>query len=92
MPKIVILGSCKFEPYVILAVPNKIPGAWNTEEGYKIASQKFYPAIEKADCVLVYCPEGKIGEHIMRDIQYAMKLGKDVTLFPSPKLKLAKEK
>ena len=75
LPKIVILGSCRFEPYEILAVPNKIPNAWNTEEGYKIAAKKFYPAIEEADEVWVYAPDG-IGEHTGRDLEYAKSKGK----------------
>jgi hypothetical protein len=77
MPKIVILGSCRFEPYIILAVPNKIPNAWNTEEGYKLAFKKFKPAIENADIVLVYAPD-VIGEHTKRDMDYAISLGKKV--------------
>ena len=81
MPKIVILGSCRHEPYEILAVPNKIPNAWNTEKGYEIASKKFYPAVEKADVVLVYAPDGKIGEHTQRDIEYARKQGKPIFVF-----------
>lgn len=80
MPKIVILGSCKYEPYEVLAVPNKIPNAWNTERGYELASKKFYPAIEKADIVLVYAPDG-IGEHTQRDIDFAMSKGKPIFLF-----------
>ena len=70
MPKIVILGSCRFEPYEILAVPNKIPKAWNTEKGYKKAFKIFKPAIDNADLVIVYAPDG-IGEHTQRDIDYA---------------------
>ena len=77
MPKIVILGSCRFEPYEILAVPNKVPNAWNTEEGYKIAAQKFYPAIEKADLIICFAPDG-VGEHTKRDVEYAESLGKKV--------------
>ena len=77
MPKIVILGSCRFEPYEILAVPNKIPNAWNTEEGYQTACKVFYPAIEESDLILVYAPDG-IGEHTQRDIDYARKMGKTV--------------
>ena len=80
MPKIVILGSCKHEPYEVLAVPDKIPNAWNTEKGYALASKKFYPAIEKADIVLVYAPDG-IGEHTQRDIDFAMSKGKPIFLF-----------
>jgi len=84
MPKIVILGSCRYEPYEILAIPNKIPNAWNTEKGYKIASQKFYPAIERADEIWIYAPEG-IGEHTKRDIEYAKSKGKKLfILMPVP--------
>jgi ketol-acid reductoisomerase len=77
MTKIVILGSCRFEPYEILAVPNKIPNAWNTEKGYKKAAEKFHPAIEQADCIIVFAPDG-IGKHTQRDIDYAMAHGKYV--------------
>lgn len=79
MPKIVILGSCKHEPYEVLAVPDKIPNAWNTEKGYELASKKFYPAIDKADIVFVYAPKG-IGEHTQRDIDYALSKGKWVVI------------
>lgn len=82
MPKIVILGSCRYEPYEVLALPNKIPGAWNTEKGYQIAAKKFYPAIDKADIVLVYTPDGEIGEHTGRDIKYALSKGKCVVKIP----------
>jgi len=77
MPKIVVLGSARYEPYEFLAVPNKIPGAWNTEEGYRIASKKFYPAIDEADEVWVYAPQG-IGEHTLRDLQYAQSKHKKI--------------
>jgi hypothetical protein len=77
MPKIVILGSCRFEPYTFLAVPNKIPGLWNTEEGYKKAAEKFYPAMDQADEVWIYAPDG-VGEHTQRDIDYALSIGKEV--------------
>lgn len=77
MPKIVILGSCKYEPYEILAVPNKIKGAWNTEKGYQKAAKIFYPAIEQSDIVIVYAPE-EIGEHTQRDMEYAKSQGKPV--------------
>lgn len=77
MPKIVILGSCRFEPYEILAVPNKIPGAPNTDEGYKVAIQTFYPAMDEADIVLVYAPDG-VGIHTQRDINYAREKGKTI--------------
>ena len=78
-PKIVILGSCRFEPYEILAVPNKIPNAWNTEKGYRIAAKKFYPAIKKADVILVYAPDG-IGEHTKRDIEEARRQKKEICI------------
>lgn len=77
MTKFVILGSCRFEPYEILAVPNKIPNAWNTEKGYAIASKIFHPAMQQADVIVVYAPDG-IGEHTQRDIDYARSIGKKV--------------
>lgn len=80
MVKIVILGSCRFDPYEILAVPNKIPGAWNTEQGYQTAAKTFYPAIEQADVVFVYAPDG-IGEHTARDIAHAAKHGKPIVIY-----------
>lgn len=82
MPKIVILGSCRFEPYEILAMPNKIPNAWNTEKGYQIACKTFYPAIKKADFVIVFAPDGVIGEHTRRDIDFAVQQGKAVFVIP----------
>lgn len=82
MPKIVILGSCRFEPYEILAKPKKVEGKWNTEEGYKEACKKFYPAMEKSDVIIVYAPDG-IGEHTQRDIDYAKSIGKKVHLISS---------
>jgi hypothetical protein len=77
--KIVVLGSCKAGPYDIIAVPEKIPNLWNTEEGYKIAFEtKFKSAIENADEVWVYAHA--IGEHTERDIAYARSLGKKIKL------------
>jgi len=83
MPKIVILGSCRYEPYEILFVPKKIPGLWNTEEGYKKASERCYPAIDQADEVWVYVPDGRIGEHTKRDIEYALKRKKTIRIISS---------
>ena len=80
MVKITILGSCRFEPYEILAVPDKIPGAWNTERGYQIAFKKFKKAIDESDVIFVYAPDG-IGEHTDRDIQYAIQKGKPIVIF-----------
>lgn len=85
MPKIVILGSCRFEPYEILAMPNKIPGLHNTEEGYQKATEKFYPAIDEADVVLCYAPNGYIGKHTRRDIEYALSRGKKVQIIGDDK-------
>ena len=91
MVKIVILGSCRFEPYEILASPEK-NDKWNTEDGYKMATERFYPAIEQADEVWVYVPDG-MGEHTRRDMGYAIKQSKVIrilgggfpsTLFPQP--------
>ena len=88
MPKIVILGSCKHEPYEILAVPlkNKF---WNTDKGYKLATERFYPAIDKADFIIVYCPNG-VGKHTQKDIEYAKKMKKKIIfVYNIIKMKLA---
>ena len=77
MTKFVVLGSCRFEPYEILAVPNKIPRAWNTDKGYALAAKIFYPAMDKADVIIVYAPDG-IGLHTQKDIDYAHSIGKKV--------------
>lgn len=77
MPKIVIVGKCKFD-YEVLAVPKKMLDTPEpTEEGFLLAIKKFYPAIEKCDLVIVYAPDG-ISEHMRRDIDYARKKGKPV--------------
>ncbi len=77
MTNFVMLGSCRFEPYNFLAVPNMIPGAWNTDAGYAIAAKVFYPAMDKADVIIVYAPDG-IGKHTQLDIDYARSIGKKV--------------
>ena len=79
MTKIVILGSCRFSPYIFLAVPEPIPGLHNTEEGYQTASKKFYPAINEADEIWVYAPDG-IGEHTGRDLEYALSKKKIIRI------------
>jgi hypothetical protein len=84
LPKIVILGSCRFAPYEVLAVPEKIPGAWNTEAGYQMAFRRFGPAIRQADIVVVYAPDG-IGVHTNRDLEYAKSLGKRIHIIGGPK-------
>lgn len=76
MPKFTVLGSCKHEPYKVLAMPKKNP-FWNTEKGYKIASKKFYPAIDNSDFIIVYCPYG-VGKHTKKDIEYAISKGKRI--------------
>lgn len=77
MPKIVIVGKCKFE-YEILAVPKKMLDTPEpTEEGFLLAIKTFYPAIEKCDLVIVYAPDG-VSEHMKRDIAYAREKGKPV--------------
>ena len=94
MPKIVILGSCSHQPYEVLMMPNKLDPelyAEDHEKAYAKACEKFYPAIEQADVVLVYVPAGELGEHTQRDMEYAMKCGKPITMFPSPQLVLTDE-
>ena len=76
MVNIVILGSTRFAPYNVL-VPDPIDGATNDDVGYKIASKIFHPAIEDADIVIVYCPDG-IGVHTHRDIEHAIKHKKPI--------------
>ena len=81
--KIVILGSCRAGPYQIIKVPEKEMGKdgkdlWNTEEGYRQAFEKFKKAIEDADEVWIYC--AAVGEHTMRDIEFAKSLGKKIKL------------
>ena len=76
---IVILGSCRHSPYNFIAVPVKVEGKWNTEDGYKIASEKFYPAIDRCDEVWVYLNEDNdIGEHTQRDLGYTLLKRKKV--------------
>ena len=77
MTKFVILGSCRFEPYEILAVPDRIEGGTNDDAGYKKASTIFYPAMKQADVIIVYAPDG-IGEHTQKDIDFAQSIGKQV--------------
>lgn len=82
MPKVVILGSCRHEPYVILRMPNKLDSKLyesNHEKAFGEACKTFYPAIDEADEVWVYAPDG-IGKHTSRDIDYAKSKGKIVRL------------
>lgn len=83
MPKIVILGSCKHEPYEILAMPNKLnPKLYESdhEKAYEESCKVFHPAIDKADFVIVYAPKGNIGEHTGRDMRYAEEQRKPIIL------------
>lgn len=80
MPSFVILGSCKHEPYEILAMPNILDKelyANDHEKAYDEACKVFYPAMDIADVVLVWAPDG-VGEHTQKDIDYAVKQGKKV--------------
>jgi hypothetical protein len=83
MPKIVVIGSCKYSPYEILIVPNTLDTKLYVEDhekAYEEACKKFYPAIDKADEVWVYVPNGIIGEHTQRDIDYAQSKRKTIRI------------
>ncbi len=71
MPKITILGSCRYSPYKILATPKPTSNNYHNEEGYQMACKKFYPAIKESDEIWVYTPDGTIGNHTQRDLEYA---------------------
>lgn len=73
-PKIVILGSLRNGDYEVTA-PKRVKEDYHNEEGYQLACQRFYPAIEEADIVIVY---GEVGEHTQRDINYAISKGKRI--------------
>lgn len=60
-------------------------------KGYKIASKKFYPAIDKADEVWVYAPDG-VGEHTQRDIDYAKSKGKTIKILNTLLESVSREK
>ena len=81
MPKIVMLGSCRYEPYKVLIMPNKLDPelyAKDHEKAYEHACERFYPAIDEADFVIVWNPDYTVGEHTQRDIDYARSKGKRV--------------
>ena len=81
MPKIVVLGSCRHEPYKVLIMPNKLDPelyAKDHEKAYEHACEKFYPAIDEADIVIVFNPDYTVGEHTQKDIDYARSKGKRV--------------
>ena len=78
MPKIVVLGSLRFEPYEILYVPRRLHKTVNqTDQEYREAVKIVYPKIDKADEVWVYIPDG-LGEHTQRDLEYAISQGKKI--------------
>lgn len=77
MTKIVILGSLKYSPYEIIKKPEPIPDADQSDEGYTIAAKDFYPAIDEADEVWVYAPNG-MGVHTTLDYQCALLRGKTI--------------
>jgi len=82
MPKFVILGSCKHEPYAVLAMPNRLdPELYERdhEKAYEEACKLFHPAIDNADIVIVYAPEG-MGDHTRKDMKYALKKSKRVVV------------
>ena len=89
MPKLVILGSCLHEPYIVLAAPNKLDSILyetDHEKAYEEACRLFYPAIDHADIVLVWVPDANLKEHphTIRDMQYAREKGKRViVIYPN---------
>jgi len=86
MPKITILGSCAFEPYEILAMPNRLDAKLyeeDHEKAYQDAFEKvFKKAIEECDFVFVYNPYG-IGDHTKKDLEHAKRMGKHIVYFDS---------
>lgn len=82
MPKVVIVGSCKYAPYNIIQAPN--PFDWKLykedhEKAYEKACEIYYPKIRESDEVWIYAPNG-IGEHTQRDIDYALSQNKKVLI------------
>lgn len=77
MTKIVIIGSLRHAPYEIIKTPEPILGADQSDEGYAIAAKDFYPAIDEADEVWVYAPDG-MGVHTTLDYKCALLRGKTV--------------
>jgi len=81
--KIVILGSCKHAPYELIQAPNPLDldlYVTDHEKAYREACKIYYPKIKEADIVLVYAPNGVIGKHTWRDLTFAIKQNKHVTI------------
>jgi len=82
MPKFVILGSCKYAPYITLLCPNPFNEELyikEHEKAYVEACKHFYPAIKESDFVIVYAPT-EIGKHTQQDINFARKHNKPVII------------
>ena len=80
MVKIVILGSCRFEPYEILFVPNKLDKELyekDHDEAYRRAFKVYCSKIHEADIIIVYAPDG-IGEHTEQDLVYTRNANKTI--------------
>ena len=83
MIRFVILGSCKHEPYEVLFLPNKLdPNLYREdhEKAYAEACKTIFPAIEEADVVIVYVPNGIIGEHTEKDLLHAISHKKKIVI------------
>ena len=77
MTKIVILGSRRFSPYEVTFMPLEIPEISDEETRFQFSIMKSHPAMDKADVIIVYAPDG-IGKHTHMDIDYAREIGKTV--------------
>jgi soluble P-type ATPase len=88
MTKFVFLGSRRFAPYEIPFVPIEMRDILDEEERYQISIKRSHPAMDKADVVIVYAPDG-IGKHTQLDIDYALENNKEV--FKLVPLKAKKE-
>lgn len=88
MTKFVFLGSRRFAPYEISFVPIEMRDISDEEDRYQVSIKRSHLAMDKADVVIVYAPDG-IGIHTQRDIDYALKNNKEV--FELVPLKAEKE-
>ena len=86
--KIVILGSCKHAPYELIQAPNPLNldlYVKDHEAAYIEACKIYYPKIKQADIILVFAPNGEIGEHTLRDLSFAIKQKKPITIITNVK-------